>query len=157
MPDCGSQVVLCDVPVRFDTYKGCSHLCKYCFVQRKKDITDIEKGETAKALLNFINGQRSQAVNWCDWNIPLHWGGVSDPFQPVEAKYKISLRCLKMFADTKYPFVVSTKGKLLATKEYLDVLKECNVVVQISMVCSKFDKLEKGAPTYQERLECVGK
>ena len=49
MTSCGSQVVLCDVPIRFDTYKGCSHACKYCFVQRKKDISDIDKGETAKA------------------------------------------------------------------------------------------------------------
>lgn len=53
MPDCGSQVVLCDVPVRFDTYKGCSHLCKYCFVQRKKDITDIEKRRNCKSIAEF--------------------------------------------------------------------------------------------------------
>ncbi len=31
MPECGSQVILCDLPVRMDTYKGCSHNCKYCF------------------------------------------------------------------------------------------------------------------------------
>mgnify|MGYP006943519378 CR=1 FL=1 len=73
MPDCGSQIVLCDLPIRFDTYKGCSHNCKYCFVQRKKDISDIEKGETTKALINFISGQRSQDTSWCNWNIPLHW------------------------------------------------------------------------------------
>lgn len=155
--ECGSQCILCDLPIRFDTYKGCSHACKYCFVKRKTDISEIEAKNCLNSLKNFIKGKRSGDTIWCDWNIPLHWGGVSDPFQPVEAKYKISLRCLKMFADTKYPFVVSTKGKLLATKEYLDVLKECNAVVQISMVCSKFDKLEKGAPTYQERLEMCRK
>lgn len=38
MPEYGSQIVLCDLPIRFDTYKGCSHNCKYCFVQRKKDM-----------------------------------------------------------------------------------------------------------------------
>jgi len=155
--ECGSQCILCDLPIRFDTYKGCSHACKYCFVKRKTDISEIEARNCLNSLKNFINGKRSGDTNWCDWNIPLHWGGVSDPFQPVESKYKISLKCLKMFAKTKYPFVVSTKGRLLATKEYLDVLKECNAVVQISMVCNKFDKLEKGAPTYQERLEMCKK
>jgi len=155
MPDCGSQVVLCDVPIRFDTYKGCSHLCKYCFVQRKKDITDIEKGETAKALLNFINGQRSKAVNWCDWDIPLHWGGMSDPFQPAEKKYRLSYECLKVFADTQYPFIVSTKGRLVIDEEYLRLLRKCNCIVQISMVCSQYDILEPGAPTFEERLEMV--
>lgn len=155
MPECGSQIVLCDLPIRFDTYKGCSHNCKYCFVQRKKDIDNIEKGETAKSLINFINGNRSQDTKWCDWNIPLHWGGVSDPFQPAEKRYKISLECLKVFVETQYPFVVSTKGKLIIEKEYLELLNKCNCVVQISMICSKYDKLEKGAPTFEERLEIV--
>ena len=43
MPDCGSQVFLCDVPIRFDTYEGCSHDCKYCFASRKKSINVIKK------------------------------------------------------------------------------------------------------------------
>lgn len=32
---CGSQIVLCNLPIRFDTYVGCSHGCRYCFVQKK--------------------------------------------------------------------------------------------------------------------------
>ena len=27
--DCGSQVVLCEYPIRLDTYEGCSHDCRY--------------------------------------------------------------------------------------------------------------------------------
>ena len=38
-------------------------------------------------------------------------------------------------------------------KEYLDLLSKCNCVVQISMICSQYDKLELGAPSYEERLE----
>lgn len=155
MPECGSQVVLCDLPIRFDTYKGCSHDCKYCFVQRKKDLKDIEKGETAIALKNFISGQRNKVCNWCDWDIPIHWGGMSDPFQPAEKIHKLSYECLKVFAKTQYPFVVSTKGKLIINEEYLTLLRKCNCVVQISMICNKYDVLEKGAPTYDERLEMV--
>lgn len=155
MPDCGSQVVLCDLPIRFDTYKGCSHDCKYCFVQRKRNLKDIEKGETVIALKSFINGQRNKVCNWCDWNIPLHWGGLSDPFQPVEKINRLSYECLKVFAETQYPFVVSTKGKLIINEEYLRLLHKCNCVVQVSMICSQYDKLEKGAPTYEERLEMV--
>lgn len=155
--ECGSQVVLCDLPIHFDTYTGCSHACKYCFVKRNKDISKIEIKNTIESLKGFIAGKRTQQVNWCDWKIPLHWGGMSDPFQPIERKYKISLECLKIFAETQYPFVVSTKGKLLATDEYLSVLKKCNAVVQISMVCSQYDIIERGCPTYEERLEMVRK
>lgn len=154
---CGTQIVLCDLPIHFDTYKGCSHACKYCFVKRNSDITKIERDNCIKQLKNFIEGKRSKDTNWCDWDIPLHWGGVSDPFQPVEKKYGVSYECLLLFAKTKYPFVVSTKGRLLATEKYLSVLKRCNAVVQLSMVCSKYDVIEKGCPSYEERLEMARK
>ncbi len=155
MPECGSQIVLCDVPVRFDTYKGCSHLCKYCFVQRKVDISNISKNETAKTLLSFIDGKRTSETNWCDWKIPLHWGGCSDPFQPIERKYRYSFEALKVFAQTQYPFIVSTKGRIIVEPEYLELIKKCNCVVQISAVCKEYDKLEPGAPTFEERLEMI--
>ena len=111
MPSCGSQCFLCDLPIRFDTYKGCTHLCKYCFVQRKSTL-DVELGESVASLKNFVEGKRAKDTQWCDWNIPLHWGGMSDPFQPCEKKYKRSLECLKYLAKTQYPVVISTKGKL---------------------------------------------
>lgn len=157
MPKCGSQCWLCDIPIRYDTYKGCSHGCKYCFVQRngKYELSDIKKDEGPKALKDWISGKRTKETNWCDWDIPLHWGGTSDPFQPVEAIYRASYESLKIFAETKYPFVVSTKGKLIASDEYLQLLDKCNCVVQISAVCSSYDKLEPGCPSFLERVEIM--
>ena len=155
--DCGSQITICDLPVRFDTYEGCSHACKYCFVKRKFNIQEIHKNDCVNSLKNFINGNRNKYTNWCDWDIPLHWGGTSDPFQPVEARHRISYNCLKLLAETKYPFIVSTKGRLIAETEYLELIKKCNAVVQVSMVCDKYDVMETGAPTYAERLEIVRK
>lgn len=157
MPNCGSQITLCNLPIRFDTYIGCSHGCKYCFVQKKTSIKTIKKGESPQVLKNFIDGKRTQETNWCDWNIPLHWGGMSDPFQPIEKIHRYSYECLKLFAESQYPFVVSTKGRLVGDDEYADLLAACNAVVQISMVCSKYDKLEPGAPSYEERLRIIEK
>lgn len=154
---CGTQIAICDLPIRLDTYKGCSHKCKYCFVQRKTDIRNISGYDVKNQLLDFISGKRKNRTNWCDWDIPLHWGGMSDPFQPCEKEFRKSYECLKILAKTKYPFVVSTKGKLIETEEYLNLLRECNCVVQISMVCDKYDKIETGAPTYQERLKMCEK
>lgn len=155
MPRCGSQAILCGLPVRFDTYTGCSHMCRYCFAQKKIDLESIKVGETAKSLKAFIEGKRIQETNWCDWDIPIHWGGLSDPFQPLEQKYRESLRCLEVFAATGYPFVVSTKGRLIVADEYLSLIKQANCVVQISMVSPKYDILEQGAPPYMERLDIV--
>lgn len=157
MPQCASQIYLCDLPIRFDTYVGCSHGCKYCFAKAFKDISDVGLGETPLQLKNFISGKRTSVTKWCDWDIPLHWGGMSDPFQPCEEIYKNSYECLNLLAESKYPFVVSTKGSLVADDKYLDLLEKCNCVVQISMVCSKYDVLEQGCPSFDERLEMLSK
>lgn len=82
MPNCGSQCWLCDLPIRFDTYKGCTHDCKYCFVRRKSGL-EVELGETIKALIPFIQGKRTKGTAWCDWDIPIHWGGDERPVPTV--------------------------------------------------------------------------
>ena len=157
MPACGSQITLCDVPIRFDTYRGCSHSCRYCFVYRSYDINNIKKFEGPDSLLNFIKGKRCHQTNWCDWDIPLHWGGVSDPFQPIEKKHRQSLKCLKIFKETQYPFIVSTKGRLIGDKQYYELLADCNCVLQVSLVSKKYDEIETGAPTFDERIKILKK
>lgn len=155
--ECGSQAVLCEYPIRLDTYSGCSHGCKYCFARTKVDIEKVTMKNCAKQLRSFIEGKRTAVTKWCDWKIPLHWGGLSDPFQPIERKAGASLECLKVFAETGYPVIISTKGKLITEEPYISLLRKCNAVVQISMVCSSYDKMEPGAPTFEERLSMVSK
>lgn len=155
--DCGSQIILCDLPLRYDTYTGCSHACTYCFVKRKRDISQVAVDASIEGLKKFISGARTKQMAWCNWRMPLHWGGTSDPFQPLEKKARASYRALQIFAESKYPFVVSTKGRLIADEEYLTLLDKCNCVVQISAACSEYDKLEKGAPTFDERVEIMRK
>ena len=156
MISCGIQCINCPYPVHLDTYSGCSHACKYCFANEKLTIKNIKPLNNAKALESFINGHRTSETKWCDWDIPLHWGANSDPFQACESEHKRSLECLKIFAESKYPFIVSTKNPVLATTEpYLSLLKECECVFQISMACSRYDKLEPGAPCFEDRLKAA--
>lgn len=154
---CGSACLACDFPIHIDTYRGCSHACKYCFANEKKDIRDIKVEKSSVALKKFIEGKRNNTTKPFDWDIPLHWGGNSDPFQPCEADLKESLACLKIFAETGYPFIVSTKGALIAQEPYLSLIGQANAVVQISMTGPTHDKLELGAPPYEQRLRMVEK
>lgn len=152
-----SMAMICDLPVRFDTYVGCTHQCKYCFASRndlkrnKKVTLDYSRASLEK----WIKGGRNGGTSWIDWPAPLHWGGMSDPFQPVEKHYRASLDALKVLAATKYPFIVSTKGRLVAEEQYLELLAQCNAVVQISMLCEDYDALEPGAPGFEERLKML--
>ena len=153
---CGVQCLNCDFPIHFDTYKGCEHACKYCYVKQKYSIVKVEPISTTRSLKNFIAGGRNYDTRWCDWNIPLHWGANSDPFQPCEERYLMSLECLKILVDTQYPFIVSTKNPCMLLKEpYLSLVSRANMVLQISMACSKYDSLEPNAPKYEDRLRAA--
>lgn len=156
MPECGSQCWLCDLPIRFDTYKGCSHGCKYCFVQRKSGM-EVSPHESARQLAAFIAGKRNGETRWADWNIPIHWGGMSDPFQPCERTQKRTLEALKVLKETGYPCVISTKGRLCVEEPYFSLIAQSNIVMQVSAVCGKYDALEPCAPPYEERLEMMRK
>lgn len=157
MLNCGIQCMICDYPIHLDTYSGCSHNCSYCFANHKtKGTKPIKPLNNKWAVKRFIEGHRNSETRFCDWAIPIHWGANSDPFQPCEIEYKRTVECLEIFAQTKYPFIISTKNPVLAAKEpYLSLLKESRVVFQISMACGKHDKMETGAPTYEERLKAA--
>lgn len=150
---CGSQVELCEYPIRLDTYKGCSHGCRYCFARLRSDISEVHPLHCAESVKRFIAGRRTTMTNWCDWRIPLHWGGMSDPFQPAELEHRCTLEVLDIMRDYQYPFIVSTKGRLIAEEPYLTLIGQSNAVVQISMTSPMLDALEKGAPSFDERLE----
>ena len=161
MISCGLQCITCDYPVHMDTYVGCSHNCKYCFTAGKskkiaRNMANIKPLPNVKGVRDFINGKRNLETMCFNWDIPLHWGANSDPFQECERDHKASLDVLKVFAETKYPFMVSTKNPVLLTEEpYLSLVSECECIIQISMACSKYDALEPGAPKFEERLKAA--
>lgn len=155
---CGTQCMCCDYPIHFDTYTGCAFGCSYCFANEKpdKNIVVPTKG-AVNAIRLFIEGKRTSETRFCDWKIPVHWGATSDPFQPLERTEKKTLECLELLAETKYPFIVSTKGTLIAEEPYISLIATCNCVVQISAACKEYDKLEPGAPKFAERIKAIEK
>lgn len=106
MISCGLQCINCPYPIHLDTYSGCSHACRYCFANEKNTIRNIRPLNNASALKAFIDGHRTLETKWCDWDIPIHWGANSDPFQAYESEHKRTLECLRIFADTHYPFTI---------------------------------------------------
>lgn len=156
MINCNTLCLYCDYPITFDTYNGCSHACKYCYVKDYKNIAYVSPINNIALLKDFCNGKRNNKTVWCDWNIPVRIGALSDPFQECEQEHRKTLEVLKYLAESKYPFIITTKNPVLACKEpYLSLLSQCNCVFQISMACGKYDKLEPGAPRYEKRLRAA--
>ena len=152
------QLLICDLFLRLDTYVGCSHNCQYCFATRKNhnknEAPNIKSVFSKDQLIRFLNSRPGNML-YPFKDYPFHWGGMSDPFQPIEKIERQSLQCMKILLEHGKPFVVSTKGKLIADKEYLSILSKCNAAVQISMACPSYDAIEPGAPTYNERLKVL--
>lgn len=90
--------------------------------------------------------------------IPIHFGGMSDPFTPLELSRRRTLEFLRILAEHKYPTLISTKGDLIQRNEYVELLREPNFAVQISLSCL-FDqeaiRVDAGAPNTSNRLRII--
>ena len=162
MPYTAKNFLTCPYPFVCDVYKGCVHRCKYCFANafkaadKRSSFQLVKHGESVEAVEKFVKGGRTARNSWCDWNAPIQFGATSDAFQPIEKTEGRMLAVLKLMARTGYPFIVTTKGAdVISLPEYLAVLKDCNVCVQISMSSPRMDALEPGAPPFARRLAAL--
>ena len=93
--------------------------------------------------------------------MPIHFGGMSDPFQPIERSLKVSLKTLNLLQKYHYPTIISTKSALLIERRYLKILEDMdNLAVQITLISSSeqaTQKLEPNAPSVEKRLELFAK
>lgn len=160
----------CSIPLRLDSYKGCTHSCLYCFSQclnnRKYNYFKKPKSakpELLKKLLKNNENQKSRygVISSClRHRLPLHFGSISDPFQPIEKIQKVSFNILQILCDFNYPTVISTKSSLITSPEYISILKQLPVSVQVSF--STFTEelaavIEPNAPSPIERLRMLEK
>lgn len=114
----------------------------------------------SRRLERLKDGMKPASVmdEFIEAQIPIHFGGMSDPFMPMERKNGISLAILRALGKYKYPTVISTKSTMCGEDKYVRELLDGNFVVQIS-IPTLSDKLSRavdvGAPTASQRLNLV--
>lgn len=161
-----SQIFHCSLPLRLDAYKGCSFYCSYCFARnrggdsRSKDILPARSGAVARLLDRALSNREdiSAVVEFLRAKVPIHFGGMSDPFQTIEARQGISKQYLKDLKSYSYPTVLSTRSTLVATDEYVAILKNMPVVVQFSLSTisdKQAERVEPFAPRPSEVLQAI--
>lgn len=156
------------MPLRLDSYHGCGFNCQYCFSKslnnrdsnfhRSKGIADVEKIAALFKSSFESSGVLGPVRSSIKHRLPIHFGSTSDPFQHRELKHGITSKLLRLLASYNYPFILSTKAKLPADKDYIDYFKNSPSGVQISF--STFDeslakKLEISVPSVSERLSTL--
>ena len=159
------QFKMCGNPFRIDTYKGCDFNCLYCFASNRggnftnnKDISDIEqiKSYFYKA---FESNKQYKNINieLLQHRVPLHLGGLSDPFQAREYKYNLTLELLKLTNKYNYPVLISTKTDNLPDK-YFEILNPKIHAFQISLIGYDVEfirQFENNTPEPKNRIKFI--
>lgn len=138
-------------------YTGCQHACSYCYARFMKRFTghtepwgqfiDI-KVNAADLLLHAIKRKKKGRV-WIS--------GVCDPYQPLEAKYRLTKKCLELLIRDNWPITVQTRSPLVLRD--IDLLKTASDL-EVGMTITTADDgirqlFEPYAPPIKERIKTL--
>ena len=134
-------------------YKGCTHGCVYCYApslthdeRRWGTYVDV-KVNAPEVLERELRGLRKDQV---------FLSSASDPYQPVEAKYGITRRCLKTLLRSGFPVSILTRSPLVLRD--LELLKKFDwVKVGMSITTVPVRRFEPGVPPLQRRVDTLKK
>jgi DNA repair photolyase len=138
-------------------YRGCQHNCAYCYVPNVLRIPRDEWGCFVDVKTNIpavlskeLKKKKSGVVGIST---------VTDPYQPIENKYKLTQYCLEQLLIHDFPVCIQTKSKLILRDLDL-VLKFSSAEVMVSIGTlndSERRLLEPNASPINDRLEILRK
>jgi len=138
-------------------YTGCQHGCTYCYARFMKRFTGHKEpwGEfvdvkmNASDLLQVEVKRKKRGSVWIS--------GVCDPYQPLEAKYRLSRSCMEILEEHNWPVIVQTRSPLILRD--IDILKEARdfeVGFTVTTMDDGIRKLfEPSAPPIKDRLNAL--
>src|SRR5437899_3949477 len=129
-------------------YRGCEHGCIYCYARPTHEYLgfsaglDFESKIMVKMDAPELLRTELESLRWKPQVLVM--SGVTDPYQPVEKKLRITRGCLEVLAKFRNPVAIITKNRLV-TRD-VDLLCELarfnSVAVHIS-VTSLDPKLQR--------------
>jgi len=162
-----SQFRFCGNAFRIDTYRGCSFGCKYCFANNRagknfegKVHYQLGNNKIIRDYFYKIDDRKKYAdinVELMRHYVPLHLGGMCDPFQHREWQYERTFYLLKLSKRFNYPIIISTKTAHLPDK-YWDILDPKLHTFQISLISYDdvlINKLEANTPKPADRINFI--
>jgi DNA repair photolyase len=129
-----------DIPFRYSVnpYRGCAHACAYCYARPTHEYlglgagTDFDTQIYAKVNAADLLRKKLSSPAWTGEAIT--FSGVTDCYQPAEARLKLTRACLEACRDLANPVSIITKSSLIVRD--LDVLGELNASAGAAAVLS---------------------
>lgn len=146
-------------------YRGCQHDCWYCYARYTHEYLQLSLGSFQHIVFAKVNAAavlRKELMRK-SWKRELvNLGTVTDPYQPIERKYRITRQLMQVFRECKTPVVLSTKSHLVLDDLELlaDFSKELflNVVFSLTTTDEKLKcKLEPSTCTVKQRFKAAEK
>lgn len=109
-----------------NVYRGCEHGCIYCYARPTHEFAgfssglDFERTILVKDDAPKLLRQELSAPRWRPQVLAM--SGVTDPYQPIERRLKLTRRCLEVIADFRNPVGIITKNSLV-TRD-IDLLRQ---------------------------------
>ena len=145
-------------------YQGCVHSCHYCFARRYHFLRELDAGEDFSRVISVkvnvaeVLRRELSRPSWKYETVAL--GTSTDPYQPIEGKYRLTRRCLEAFSEKGSPVGVVTKGTMVVRDR--DVLADLSrwgggtVCLSITTLDEElWRRLEPGTPPPMKRLQAV--
>ena len=151
-----SQSRLPGLDYALNPYRGCGHGCLYCY------SPDILRLAGSEPWGSFVEARKNLPVllaterKRCSCVIGL--GTVTDPYQPAEAKTRLTRYCLEQLAMATCPVCIQTKSDLVLRD--LDILLRMRKP-EVGMTVTTLNRelaaaLEPGAPPPARRVAALG-
>ena len=145
-------------------YRGCEHGCSYCYARPNHAYLNLSPGldfETKLfAKVNAAQVLREELAKASYACAPIHIGGVTDPYQPIERRYRITRDVLEVLAHARHPLTIITKNA--AVLRDLDLYSSLarDGLVRVCLSITSLDnalsaKLEPRASAPHARLRAV--
>lgn len=154
----GNEGSKCHYPTRLDVYGcGCKHSCNFCYSRSLLDFRGLWNPDNP-AMADIEKVKRKIAKLPKDIP-PLRLGGMSDMFQPCEKIHRVTYETIKCLNEHKIPYLIVTKGAMIADDEYVEILDKDLAHIQISVTTTDDDfcKTYEQASPPSERIKAIEK
>jgi DNA repair photolyase len=138
-------------------YRGCQHNCAYCYVPNVLRIERNLWGSFVDVKTNIPNVLSKELKNKKKGVVGI--STVTDPYQPVERKYRLTRYCLEQLLIHDFQICIQTKSDLILRDIDL-ISKFSNVEVMVSIGTlddSERIKLEPNSSPIRNRLNVLQK
>ena len=145
-------------------YRGCEHGCIYCYARPTHEYLgfsaglDFESKIMVKMDAPELLKLELESPRWKPQVLVM--SGVTDPYQPIERRLRITRGCLEVLAQFRNPVAIITKNRLV-TRD-LDLLGElathnaAAVNISVTSLDSKLQRvLEPRTSLPEVRLEAI--